>query len=273
MRVIDYYDQHPISESHVLATLARRRRLRSGPPRPDELFDLDQDHYGGLEAVAALARLARIDAARRVLDLGAGLAGPARFLAWSTGCRVTALELNAGRAAGAARLTRLVGLATRVAVVRGDARVLPFRAGAFDACLSQEALLHVEDKGATLRECHRVLSPGGRLAFTDWIAHPRLADRERAQLREWMAAPALQSLTSYRELLGRAGFGAIEAHDVSDEWRSILRRRRERYRASRDEVVARLGPGRHDAFQRIFASFARLVEDGKLGGGRFAATR
>jgi SAM-dependent methyltransferase len=271
--IIDYYDDHPISERRVLAALGRRRGLRTGPPRPDELFDFDQDHYGGLAAVAALARLAGVDATRRVLDLCAGLAGPARFLAWATGCRVTALELHAGRAAGAARLTRLVGLAARVAVVRGDARALPFRASAFDACLSQEALLHVDDKEATLRECHRVLAPGGRLAFTDWIAHPRLADRERAQLREWMAATTLQTLASYRSLLGRAGFGAIEAVDVSEEWRRVLHRRDEMYRAAREEVVARRGAGRYDQFGRLFAFFARLVEDGKLGGGRFTATR
>jgi sarcosine/dimethylglycine N-methyltransferase len=273
VHVIDFYDRHPISEPQVLAAVARRRGPRAGPLRPDELFDFDQDHYGGLAAVAALGRLAGVDGRRRVLDLCAGLGGPARFLAWSTGCRVTALELNRGRAGGAARLTRLVGLAGRVAVVRGDARILPFRTAGFDACLSQEALLHIADKGATLRECHRVLAPGGRLAFTDWIAHPRLGDRERAQLQAWMAATTLQTLPSYRALLGRAGFAAVSAEDLSDEWRPILRSRLEMYRGQRDDMVARFGQARYDEYQQLYAFFVGLVEDGKLGGGRFAATR
>ena len=179
-RVSDFYDRHPISEAQVLAAARRRRgALADGPLAADDLFDFDQDHYGGLAAVDALARLAAIGARTRVLDLCAGLGGPARFLASRRGCHVVAVELNAGRATGAARLTRLVRLQTRVRVVRGDATALPFPAARFEACVSQEAMLHIDDKAAVLAEAHRVLVPGGRLAFTDWVARPTLGDGER----------------------------------------------------------------------------------------------
>src|SRR5207253_2355102 len=90
-----------------------------------------------------------------------------------------------------------------------------FADDAFDACVSQEALLHIADKRAVLEGCRRALVPGGRLAFTDWIAHPRLAERERDRLREWMAATTLQSLPSYHALLGRAGFTAHSNYFLS----------------------------------------------------------
>lgn len=270
--VARFYDRHPISEAAVLAAVARRRGGVEGPLRPDDLFDFDQDHYGGLPAVVALARRAGVTAASRVLDVGAGLAGPARFLASRYGCRVTALELHAGRAAGAARLTRRVGLGRLVAVVRGDATALPFARSAFDACLAQEGFLHVPAKGRLLAECHRVLRPGGRLAFTDWIARPRLSDGERRRLETWMAATTLQTLEGYRVLLGRAGFGAVEAEDVSDEWRPILAQRLQTYRARRADLVARWGPAGYEDFLRAYLFFVRLVEDGKLGGGRFSGT-
>src|SRR5947199_10744285 len=160
MRVNDFYDHHPISEAQVLAALGRRRGGDLSRLTPDELFEFDQDHYGGLDAVDALARRAGITAQSRVLDVCAGLAGPARFLASRRGCRVLALELHAGRAAGGVRLNRLVGLDGRVRVVRGDATTLPFRDGSFDACVSQEALLHVDDKLAVLAGCRRILVPG-----------------------------------------------------------------------------------------------------------------
>src|SRR6059036_1167671 len=204
-RVSKFYDHHPISEARVLAALARPGLGRSGPLTADDLFEFDQDHYGGLAAVDALASRAGVGAQSRVLDVCAGLGGPARFLSRRRGSKVVALELHAGRALGASRLNRLVG-ETRVAVVRGDATRLPFGFGAFDVCLSQEALLHIADKPAVLRECHRVLAPGGRLAFTDWVARPGLGDRERERLWEWMAATTLQTLESYRVLIGRAGF-------------------------------------------------------------------
>ena len=273
MRATDYYDEHPISEPALLAALARRRGGDPGPLRADDLFDFDQDHYGGLAAVEALAGRAGVTAASRVLDVGAGLGGPARFLASRYHCRVVALELHAGRAAGAARLTRRVGLGGRVTVVSADATALPFGTGRFDACLSQEALLHVEDKAAVLAECHRALAPGGRLVFTDWIAHPGLGPRERERLREWMAATTLQTLGGYRTLLGRAGFGAIEAEDVSDEWRRVLRARLAAQRVLRPGLVARVGERQARDWEALHAFFVGLVEGGRLGGGRFSATR
>ena len=271
--MLAFYDQHPISEAQVLAALRRRGLGLVAPPAPEDLFDLDQDHYGGAAAVEALALRAGITAGSRVLDVCAGLGGPARVLAHRRGCHVVACELNLRRAVGAERLTRLVGLAGRIAVVRSDARALPFDSGRFDACISQEGLLHVDDKAAVLAECHRVLAPGGRLAFSDWIAHPRLGERERERLWHWMAATTLQTLDGYRVLLGRAGFRAIEAEDVSGEWRMILRGRLERYRGMRHETVAALGEARYAEYQQLYDFFVGLVEAGKLGGGRFTATR
>jgi ubiquinone/menaquinone biosynthesis C-methylase UbiE len=273
--VSDFYDRHPISEAQVLAAVRRRRRglLTGDALTADDLFEFDQDHYGGLAAVDALARLAGIDARARVLDLCAGLGGPARFLATRRGCQVVALELNAGRAAGAARLTALVGLAGRVRVVRGDATALPFAPARFDACVSQEALLHIADKAAVLREAHRVLAAGGRLAFTDWVARPALGDGERRRLHEWMAATTLQTLDGYRAMLGRAGFAGVTVEDLADEWRTVLRARLQMFRAMREDTVARLGPARYDEYDRLYTFFVSLIESGKLAGGRFSATR
>ena len=270
MRVRDFYDDHPITESQILSAVSERGRV--GPLDADDLFDFDQDHYGGVGAVDALATRARIDARSRVLDVCAGLAGPARFIASRRGCRVLAVELHAGRAAGAQRLTALVRLGDRVRVVRGDAARLPVRSGAFDACISQEALLHIDDKRGVLAECRRVLRVGGRLAFSDWIARPRLGDLERARLWDWMAATTLQTPQSYRALLGAVGFAGIEAEDLTDDWRRILRGRLEMYRGLHHAHVRRVGEHRYEKFLEVYSFFARLVEDGKLGGGRFTAT-
>ena len=269
--VVDFYSRHPISEGQILDAL-RRRGKDLERLQPDDLYDLDQDHYGGLEAVEALGRRARIDAASRVLDVCAGLAGPARFIARRWGARVTGLDLNPERAAGARRLTARVGLGRLVWLVRGDAQNLPFAPAAFTAVVSQEGLLHVPDKGRVLAECRRVLLAGGRIAFSDWIATARLADGERRRLEEWMAAVTLQSIEGYKSLLARAGFGAIEAEDLSAEWVGILRRRREMFRGLRADTVARLGQARYDEYDQLYGFFVGLVELGKLGGARFSAT-
>jgi sarcosine/dimethylglycine N-methyltransferase len=269
--VVDFYNRHPISEGQIEDAL-RRLGKDLGRLRPEDLYELDQDHYGGLEAVEALAKRARIDAASRVLDVCAGLAGPARFIARTWGARVTGIDLNAERAAGARRLTDRVGLGRLVRMVRGDAQSLPFAPAAFTAVVSQEGLLHVPDKGRVLDECCRVLVVGGRIAFSDWIATPRLGDGERRRLEEWMAAVTLQSIEGYKTLLARAGFGGIEAEDLSREWSGILRRRHEMFRGMRSSTVARLGQARYDEYDQLYAFFVELVEAGRVGGARFSAT-
>src|SRR5438105_4817331 len=91
-RVREYYDEHPISEARVLEALAAQGF--GGPLTAEALFEFDQDHYGGLAAVDALAGRAGVGASSRVLDLCAGLGGPARFLASRRGSAVVALELH-----------------------------------------------------------------------------------------------------------------------------------------------------------------------------------
>lgn len=267
--VIAFYDRHPISEAQVVDALRRRgkdlRRLV-----PEDLYEWDQDHYGGLLAVELLARRAEIRPGSRVLDVCAGLAGPGRFLARRFGARVTGVELHPGRCLGALRLTRRVGLEVHVTMVRADAQLLPFRSGSFSAAVSQEALLHVADKGAVLAECARVLEPGGRLAFTDWIATGRLADGERRRLAEWMAAVSIETITGYRARLVRAGFAAVEAEDLSAEWIAILRERLRMYESLRQDTVTRLGQARYDQYNQLYRFFVGLVEAGKLGGARFS---
>jgi 27-O-demethylrifamycin SV methyltransferase len=165
----------------------------------------------------------------------------------------------------------MVRLSPLVRLIRADAQALPFRAAAFDAAISQEGLLHVPDKGAVLADVARVLRPRARLAFSDWVARPRLEENERRRLTEWMTAVSLQSIDAYRGLLARAGFVSVDAEDLSTEWIEVLRERLRMYRSLREQTVARLGTARYDEYNQLYAFFVGLVEAGKLGGARFSA--
>src|SRR5215475_4716671 len=72
---------------------------------PAQLFPFDQYHYHGTDAVHAAARLLGLGPTSHVLDVGSGLGGPARYLASSMGCQVTALELQSELHAVATHLT------------------------------------------------------------------------------------------------------------------------------------------------------------------------
>lgn len=271
-QAIFFYARHPISAAIILAKLRAARGNLEGV-RPEELFAHDQDHYGGLAANDALAAAARIGATSRVADFCAGLGGPARYLAHRYGADVTGIELTPARVAGAAELTRLVGLQDRVRVREGNVMDAPLPDASMDAVVSQEALLHVPDKGRALAEAFRVLRPGGRLAFTDWTPAAPLSAADADLLWRGMAAQSLQSIDGYRALLERAGLRIVAVEDLSAEWGVVLAERLAMYRRLREEAERAGTPAGHDAFHESYVRFVALVQSGELGGARFTAEK
>ena len=193
----------------------------------DDLAPLDEFHALGRAATLALAELSGLAATDRVLDVGAGIGGPARFLAARYGARVTALDATRRFCAVAELLTRGAGLADRVQVVYGDARRMPFADGEFDLVWSQAMMQNIAEKERLIAELVRVLAPGGRLALFELVAGPGgplvfpvpWADRQAeswlptaGELRELLDSGPL-TLTTWNE--GEAAAASIAAAAAS----------------------------------------------------------
>jgi SAM-dependent methyltransferase len=102
-----------------------------------------------------------------VLDLGCGLDGSARALAWWYGCHVHGIDLSPHRIADARHLTELVGL-TRLATFEcADVMTMPFPEERFDVLWGQAAWSHLADKVTLVTKWTPVLTPGGRVALED----------------------------------------------------------------------------------------------------------
>jgi SAM-dependent methyltransferase len=131
---------------------------------------------------ARRARLAAAVSARaghgeRVLDLGCGSGDLARHLA-EAGLRVTGCDISARMLEQAERADPAGTWVT----LDPAWRELPFAAGAFSAVIASSVLEYVSDPAAVLRECARVLTPGGALLCTvPDIRHP-------VRWLEWLAA-------------------------------------------------------------------------------------
>jgi SAM-dependent methyltransferase len=139
---------------------------------PDDLAPVDEFHGGQRPATVQLAELAGITGGERVLDVGSGLGGPSRYLAWHYGCRVSGIDLTAAFCRVAEMLTCRTGLEGRVDYRQGSALDLPFDDASFDIVWSQNAAMNIADRDRLYREMRRVLKPGGRLALQEVAAGP-----------------------------------------------------------------------------------------------------
>ena len=203
-------------EARILAAV---RAVGMNPEQrlsPEELGALDHFHTGGLRASRELMQLAQIRAEDRVLDIGAGLAGPARLLASALGCRVDCIELSPDYCAGAVLLNRLTGLDDRIDVHKGSALNLPFADDSFDVVWMQNVGMNIADKRKLYAEVYRVLKPDGRFAFQEIAAGESATSYFPLP---WATDPAdsfLVSAEGMRSVLGESGFIAEVFEDVSD---------------------------------------------------------
>jgi sarcosine/dimethylglycine N-methyltransferase len=267
---VDFYARHPISAEIILAKL-KDARGHLDDVRPEELFAHDQDHYGGLAVNDILAERAEMKAGSRVADFCAGLGGPARYLAHKYGADVTGIELTPARVAGAEQLTRLAGLQDKVRVLQGDVMQVPLPDAGMDAVISQEAFLHVPDVPRAFAEARRILRPGGRFAFTNWVAERPLSEADRQLMWDGMAVQRLYSFAEHAALLEAAGFSVVSAEDLTAEWATVLQQRLAMYRKLRGEAERAGTPAGHDAFYLSYVRLVELVQASELGGGRFTA--
>lgn len=139
-------------------------------PDLESLAGVDQFHIRGLDATREFFQRAGFAANDRVLDVGSGLGGPARYLAHSRGCRVTGLDLTQAYCEIAEKLTGRVGLSEQVNFRHGNALEMPFENASFDGVYTQHVNMNIADKPRLLREIRRVLKPGGRLAMYEILA-------------------------------------------------------------------------------------------------------
>lgn len=123
-----------------------------------------------IDLIDELLAWAEVSEAQQILDVGCGIGGSSLYLAERFGASATGITLSPVQANRATERAEAAGIQAQFQVA--DALQMPFADGQFDLVWTLESGEHMPDKEQFLRECWRVLRPGGRLVMATWCHRP-----------------------------------------------------------------------------------------------------
>ena len=201
--------------------------------RPDEPI-----HDASLSTVKTIAQtLKKIDQNSRVIDLGAGYGGAARYLAKTYGCSVCCLNLSQLQNQRNSQLNQEKNLDRLVEIIQGSFEDIPYPNNSFDIVWSQDAILHSGDRCLVFQEIKRILKPGGEFIFTDPMESETCPPGSLQPAFDRLGISDMGSYHFYSQTLKYLGFEELNFIDLSQNVPIHYQRFREEVQKRYNEVV------------------------------------
>lgn len=201
--------------------------------------------------------------AARIIDLGAGYGGSARYLATEAGAKeVVCVNISETQNRINRDKNKAAGLDDRIDVLHGSFDDVPARDEAFDVIWSQDSFLHGADRQRIIEECERILKPGGRLIFTDILQTPDAPADKLQPIYDRIHLSSLGSIDFYDAAAEKVGLVPGPRKELAEMLPRHYGRVREELTSRRDELK---GVVSDDYAERMIAGLGAWVDGGNSG--------
>jgi SAM-dependent methyltransferase len=160
-----------------------------------------------------------LNPAMTMLDVAAGLGGPARAVSAAFNTYVVGLERDSELAQRGMEMSVAAGRQKHATVGVYDPEAFELKTGAFDCIFGRGATYMVRDKERFMRVLILGLKPGGQLLLTDYVLEPSLA--ERPELPLWSSlqpnTPSLWTVQQYTDCFKSLGFDIRITEDITHD--------------------------------------------------------
>ena len=229
------------------------------------IYESDRDTVdeAGLRTVERIASMIHgLGPGTRVLDIGAGHGGSARYLFRQYGCHVACLNLSDAQNARNRDLNARDKCSLAVNVVDGSFEDIPVTDESFDVVWSQDAILYSTRRRQVFAEVGRVLRTGGQFIFTDPMVGELCPPEALQPILDRVHLDSLGSLREYRAMLSELGFQELEFADLTPHLATHYGRILDGLLANEQDLTKQCGA---DRVQRVKTGLRHWVDGGERG--------
>jgi sarcosine/dimethylglycine N-methyltransferase len=198
----------------------------------------------------------------KIIDVGAGYGGSARWLAKNYGCHVNCLNLSEVQNERNRLLNSKQELDDRIDVVDGSFEEIPAADNSFDLAWSQDAILHSGNRELVLREIDRVLKPGGEVIFTDPMQADDCPEGVLKPVLDRIHLDSLGSFAFYRQQAQQLGWEELKTIDLTAELVTHYTRVRQELVKRREELGKKVSA---DYIDRMIQGLGNWIDAGYNG--------
>ncbi len=183
------------------------------------IYESDQDSIieASRKTVSRLANLVALNSKTKVLDIGSGYGGTARYLAKTTDCQVDCLNLSETQNQRNRQLNEEQNLTDKITVIDGDFENIPTEAEKYDLVLSQDAILHSGNRQQVLAEVQRILKPGGNFIFTDPMQSDDCPVGVLQPVLDRIHLDSMGSISFYSKTALELGFEKVQVIEMTNQ--------------------------------------------------------
>ena len=239
----------------------------------EDLTKFDQLHYHGTDAIDIFIEKLEINEKTKILDVGSGIGGPARYIANQTGAEITAIELQSDQNNLAKDLTKKCGLSNKVNHICGDILDYDFKNQTFDAVVSWLTLYHIANHEILLKKLFDLLNPNGFFYTEDITSRINLSNADRKEIKKEIYGIHLPYFDNYISNLEQNGFKLIFSEDMSSSWTDFTKERIKKYNSEKERNIRVHGKEVYESLNSFYNFVGQYFSNGKLGGIRVIAKK
>ena len=258
---------------HSIRQALKQKGKATGDLDIQDLLDLghlDQYHYFGSKACDRAIDYLSLNANSRVLDIGSGVGGPARYITYKTKCNFQCVELREDFNEIAQELTQRTGLHQHIQYLTGSIlssqvtdALLP---NSFHNIISFLTFLHIEERDKLLEICFNSLQENGCIYLEDYVANCPLTPEIKTTLKEIVQSSYVPTREAYRYHIERAGFTDICLIDLTTVWKPWVEERYQKFIDSKDESITIFGKEVFEHRSEFYSTIKDLFQSGNIGG-------